>query len=275
MTQRVTAAASRITGTDTSVTQDHASKPGMITSAFDKEGDDDVILKNQPSPRPKDAATLILVRRDASRPRVLLGKRSGGHVFMPDKYVFPGGRVDPGDSRAVSWCELRPEVEDKLRIQARRQPRAFALTAIRETFEETGLLVARPAEMPSSAPKGWARFHELDAAPHLSPLTFIGRAITPPYRPRRFDARKLATDLCLFLRTVGCDSAIEPGARCSRYVPRDAHDPASGRAPPRTGKTTRIPSYGLRSRKQHAARVRPQDRVLGWVVRRLRPRARA
>lgn len=189
MTQRVTAAASRITGTDTSVTQDHASTPGMITSAFDKEGDDDVILKNQPSPRPKDAATLILVRRDASRPRVLLGKRSGGHVFMPDKYVFPGGRVDPGDSRAVSWCELRPEVEDKLRIQARRQPRAFALTAIRETFEETGLLVARPAEMPSSAPKGWARFHELDAAPHLSPLTFIGRAITPPYRPRRFDAR--------------------------------------------------------------------------------------
>ena len=102
-----------------------------------------------------------------------MGKRSGGHVFMPDKYVFPGGRVDPDDGRAVSWCELRPEVEAKLRISARRQPRAFALTAIRETFEETGLLVARPAEMPASAPKGWDRFHELDAAPHLlrSPLS--------------------------------------------------------------------------------------------------------
>ena len=161
----------------------------LMASAFDREDDGDVVIKDQPSPRPKDAATLILVRRDAAQPRVLMGKRSGGHVFMPDKYVFPGGRVDPGDGRAVSWCELRPEVEDKLRLQSRRQPRAFALTAIRETFEETGLLVARPAEMPDSAPKGWQRFHDLDAAPHLSPLTFIGRAITPPYRPRRFDAR--------------------------------------------------------------------------------------
>ena len=166
----------------------------MIKSAFDKESDDEVIIKDQKSPRPKDAATLILIRRDAEKPRVLMGKRSGGHVFMPDKYVFPGGRVDPDDGRAVSWCELRPDVEAKLRISARRQPRAFALTAIRETFEETGLLVARPAEMPASAPKGWDRFHELDAAPHLSPLTFIGRAVTPPYRPRRFDARFFMAD---------------------------------------------------------------------------------
>ena len=166
----------------------------MIKSAFDKESDDEVILKNQKSPRPKDASTLILVRRDGPKPRVLMGKRSGGHVFMPDKYVFPGGRVDPDDGRAVSWCELKPEVEAKLRIGARRQPRAFALTAIRETFEETGLLVARPAEMPVSAPKGWKRFHELDAAPHLSPLTLIGRAVTPPYRPRRFDARFFMAD---------------------------------------------------------------------------------
>ena len=166
----------------------------MLESAFDRESDDDVIVKNQRSPRPKDAATLILVRRDGPAPRVLMGKRSGGHAFMPDKYVFPGGRVDPEDSRAISWCELRPDVEAKLRIQARRLPRAFALTAIRETFEETGLLVARPAEMPAAAPKGWAPFHELDAAPHLSPLTFIGRAITPPYRPRRFDARFFMAD---------------------------------------------------------------------------------
>ncbi|WP_371310616.1 NUDIX domain-containing protein [Hyphomonas sp.] len=161
----------------------------MTASAFDREGDDDVILKNERSPRPKDAATLILVRRDAAKPRVLMGQRSGGHVFMPDKYVFPGGRVDREDGRAVSWCELRPEEEDRLRIQSRRLPRALALTAIRETFEETGLLVARPAEMPAVAPKGWQAFHDLDVAPHLSPLTFIGRAITPPYRPRRFDAR--------------------------------------------------------------------------------------
>lgn len=167
------------------------STPPSLTpsTAYDKEDDGDVIDLNARSPRPKDAATLILVRRDQAEPRVLMGKRSGKHKFMPGKYVFPGGRVDPHDGRAVSWCELGAEEEAKLRIHARRVPRAFALTAVRETFEETGLLVAREAEMPDKAQPGWEPFHQLDAAPRLSPLTFIGRAVTPPYRPKRFDAR--------------------------------------------------------------------------------------
>ena len=166
----------------------------LMGSAFDKEDNGDVIETRKRSPRPKDAATLILVRRDAEQPRVLMGKRSARHAFMPDKYVFPGGRVDPQDGKAVSWCEFEPHQERLLRIQSRRKPRAFGLTAIRETFEETGLLVAREAEMPARYPTGWQPFHDLDAAPHLSPLTFIGRAITPPYRPKRFDARFFMAD---------------------------------------------------------------------------------
>ena len=121
----------------------------LMGSAFDKEDDGDVIETRKRSPRPKDAATLILVRRDTTQPRVLMGKRSAGHAFMPEKYVFPGGRVDPQDGKAVSYCEFAPQQERLLRIQTRRKPRAFGLT----------------------------------------PLTFIGRAITPPYRPKRFDAR--------------------------------------------------------------------------------------
>lgn len=161
----------------------------MLKKAFDKEEDGDVLITGGRSPRPRDAATLILVRRDAAQPRVLMGKRAGGSAFMPDKYVFPGGRVDPHDGRAIAWDELTAEVEAKLRIQSRRNPRAFALTAIRETFEETGLIVGRSAEMPAASPIGWEDFHALDVAPDLSPLVFIGRAVTPPYRPRRFDAR--------------------------------------------------------------------------------------
>jgi 8-oxo-dGTP pyrophosphatase MutT (NUDIX family) len=161
----------------------------MLKRAFDQEEDGDVVIRGAPSPRPKDAATLILVRRDQMRPRVLMGKRAGTNVFMPDKYVFPGGRVDPQDGKAIAWEELRPDVEAKLRIRSRRHPRAFALTAIRETFEETGLLVGRQAEMPPACPLGWEDFHRLDVAPVLAPLTLIGRAVTPPYRPRRFDAR--------------------------------------------------------------------------------------
>ncbi|MEL6473406.1 MAG: NUDIX hydrolase [Pseudomonadota bacterium] len=160
-----------------------------LPSAFDKEDDGDVVDTKNPSPRPKDAATLILVRRDQASPRVLMGKRSGRHDFMPDKYVFPGGRVDPQDGRAPTVSELRAPVEEKLLIQSRRKPRAFALTAIRETFEETGLIVGRDESIGGKAPAGWETYYGLNAAPCLKGMIFIGRAITPPYRPKRFDAR--------------------------------------------------------------------------------------
>ena len=163
-------------------------KPDLGT-AYDREDEGEIILENKPSPRPRDAATLILVRRDQAQPRVLMGKRSSGHDFMPDKYVFPGGRVDPQDGRVVAYSELSQNEEHRLRYQTRRSPRAFAMTAIRETFEETGLLIGREAEMPALAPKGWERLYKMDIAPNLTHLRFIGRAITPPYRPKRFDAR--------------------------------------------------------------------------------------
>ncbi len=162
---------------------------GMLNNPFDKEEDDDIVDTARPSPRPKDAATIILVRRDGPRPTVLMGKRSGRHDFMPDKYVFPGGRVDPQDGRVPSLTELTPESEAKLRIGARRAPRSFALTAVRELFEETGLIAGKPAEMPLKAPPGWERLYGMDIAPCLHGVRFIGRAITPPYRPKRFDAR--------------------------------------------------------------------------------------
>ena len=169
------------------------SKPDLGT-AYDREDDGEVILKNKASPRPRDAATLILVRRDQTVPRVLMGKRSGRHDFMPDKYVFPGGRVDPQDGRVASYSELQADQEARLRYQAKRIPRAFALTAIRETFEETGLLIGRHAEMPRQAPAGWQPLYDMDIAPCLQHLLFIGRAVTPPYRPKRFDARFFMAD---------------------------------------------------------------------------------
>ncbi len=160
-----------------------------LGTAYDREDEGEVILKDKPSPRPRDASTLILVRRDQSEPRVLMGKRSNRHDFMPDKYVFPGGRVDPQDGRVTSYSELTSLQEKRLRFQTKRLPRAFAMTAIRETFEETGLLIGRQAEMPTHAPEGWQRLYDMDIAPSLQHLRFIGRAITPPYRPKRFDAR--------------------------------------------------------------------------------------
>jgi 8-oxo-dGTP pyrophosphatase MutT (NUDIX family) len=143
--------------------------------------------------RPRHAATLIIVRRDGPEPQLLMGRRAGGHSFMPGKWVFPGGRVDRTDFTAPSASDLAPEVETALRLTARHRneaalPRALAMAAVRETFEEVGLLLAKPAPVrPGAGP--WRDFLAQGAQPDLAALSFVARAITPPYRPKRFDAR--------------------------------------------------------------------------------------
>lgn len=166
---------------------------------------------NQPKPRvgdastsastqrPKDAATLILVKADAKTSKVLMGKRSAGHVFMPDKYVFPGGRVEPGDGRVPSRTELSAHNEALLRYRSRRRPRAFALSAIRETFEETGLIVGTKGVIEKTIPCDWQEYFSHGALPCLESIQFVGRAITPPGRARRFDARFFMADANLVL----------------------------------------------------------------------------
>lgn len=147
--------------------------------------------------RPRHAATLILTRpRRAGAPEILMGKRSAAHRFMPNKYVFPGGRVDPADTRLTHESDLRPEVLTRLaRHGGERLARALARAAIRETFEEAGLLLGRPsgARRASSAP-GWSGFFSAGYEPDLSAVTYVARAITPPYRDRRFDTRFFIAD---------------------------------------------------------------------------------
>ena len=96
--------------------------------------------------RPKDAATLVLYRGHGNNLRILLGQRHQGHAFMPNAYVFPGGRVNSSDSRAIPSSELRSGVAKMLeRAATPARARAIAVAAVRETFEETGLLVASGA----------------------------------------------------------------------------------------------------------------------------------
>ncbi|HZK98940.1 MAG TPA: NUDIX hydrolase [Caulobacteraceae bacterium] len=143
---------------------------------------------------PRHAATLILVRRDGPKPRVLMGRRHGGHDFMPDKWVFPGGRVDRGDYRVPFATDLRAEVEARLTKTATPAlARALALAAVRETFEEVGLMLARPAPARRAAGP-WREFLGHGALPDLAALDFIARAVTPPASPKRFDARFFMAD---------------------------------------------------------------------------------
>ena len=148
--------------------------------------------------RPRDAATLILVRR-GREPSVLMGRRAPGHVFMAAKWVFPGGRIDRSDFTAASASEPAPADAARLtRELPPRRARALALTAVRETFEETGLLLASPAP-PASVPGPWREFRAAGALPDLAALTYVARAITPPGRTRRFDARFFMADAAALL----------------------------------------------------------------------------
>lgn len=146
--------------------------------------------------KPRDAATLILVRRDGADIRVLMGRRHEGSAFMAGKYVFPGGRVDAGDQRLPLASDLRPEVMAKVALGiSPARARALALAAIRETFEETGVLFGIESEKPPrTRNKAWQRFFAHDIVPKLEALDYIARAITPPNRTRRFDARFFMAD---------------------------------------------------------------------------------
>lgn len=137
--------------------------------------------------RPRSAATIIIVRRDGPKPRVLMGKRHGGHDFMPNLWVFPGGRIDRSDYRAPHATDLRPEVAAKFsRHLPLHKGRALAMAAVRETFEEAGLLLAKP--VPSRTAVGpWREFLAEGVAPDLEGLDVIARAVTPPMVAKRFD----------------------------------------------------------------------------------------
>src|SRR5579863_6698534 len=144
--------------------------------------------------RPRHAATLIIVRKDTGRPSVLMGRRGAGHDFMPDKWVFPGGRIDRSDYRVPVASELRHDVALKLSEGTPpKRARALALSAIRETFEEAGLLLAKPAP-PRSGAGPWRDFLAIGALPDLEAMDVIARAVTPPSRFKRFDARFFVAD---------------------------------------------------------------------------------
>lgn len=138
--------------------------------------------------RPRLAATLILLDK-GEEPRVLMGRRAEAHRFMPNKYVFPGGRVDRADSYARTVGALHDGAFAALRdTLSRRRVEAAAAAAIRETFEETGYALARDVPVNTSTQSDWRAFYECAGAPDLDPLRLIARAVTPPYRPIRYDA---------------------------------------------------------------------------------------
>jgi 8-oxo-dGTP pyrophosphatase MutT (NUDIX family) len=144
---------------------------------------------------PRDAATLILIRESDVGPKVLMGQRGKGASFMPSKFVFPGGALDLSDRALANEFSMNVECRERLTTRSTEDvtPEALALAAIRETWEETGLPLghenADAAASLSSDDKDWQSFFTSGLMPATDALTFIFRAITPPSRSKRFDAR--------------------------------------------------------------------------------------
>ena len=159
--------------------------------------------------RPKDAATLILLDRKGPEPRILMGCRHHGSAFMPNKYVFPGGRISPSDNRVAAAADMEPATLEKLLKDMKGKPsetraRGLMMGAIRETFEETGIALgtSNADGLRSRAPE-WRDYYASGYAPALDKLRYFARAITPPGRTRRFDARFFIADAA----ELGCNSS--------------------------------------------------------------------
>ncbi|MEP3047567.1 MAG: NUDIX hydrolase [Roseibium sp.] len=171
-----------------------------MTGSIEKQFAKDERAGNFPYIRPKDAATLLILDRTPSgKVCLLMGRRHMRHTFMPGKFVFPGGRVDPADSRITNVLPYHPDVETKLSLELKHiksaaRVKAFALAAIRETYEEAGIFIGKKSDQTDlKLGAGFEAFAERQIQPDLSGLRVIARAITPPKRPRRFDTRFLAT----------------------------------------------------------------------------------
>lgn len=143
----------------------------------------------------RNAATVIVLRDRLTQPKVLMGQRGAGAAFMPNKFVFPGGAVDKADA-AVPLATPLPEVCAN-RLAEDAEPglaHPLAVAAVRELWEETGLILGQKAAWAAEPAEDWASFAATGHLPSADALQFVFRAITPPGRPRRFDARFFLVD---------------------------------------------------------------------------------
>lgn len=143
----------------------------------------------------RNASTVIVIRDRHESPRILMGQRGAKAAFMPNKFVFPGGAVDKGDAKISLATPLTDICRDRLTEDADATlAHALAVAGIRELWEETGLILGQRGTWQDDTPDDWQSFAERGFLPHASPMQFVFRALTPPGRPRRFDARFFLVD---------------------------------------------------------------------------------
>jgi 8-oxo-dGTP pyrophosphatase MutT (NUDIX family) len=171
-----------------------AASEALVQARFDigqtESTSHDDARRRAPNIRAKHAASLIVWRIDNGEAHMLMGMRGSKHRFMPNRLVFPGGRVDAADMKAPCATAISPHTEAMLRKNANpRLARGLAAAAARELQEETGLSLGTP--------------------PRLDVLHYLARAVTPPGAPIRFNARFFAVAAEHVSGTGGGDGELE------------------------------------------------------------------
>lgn len=171
----------------------------------------------------RDAATMIVLRNRATRPAVLMGQRGKTAAFMPGKFVFPGGAVDPNDAQ-VPCHPMSSLCIQRLMDRSNVSPTAIATAAIRELWEETGQVLGASGDW-RDPPQGWRGFAQTGHVPNGAALQFFFRAVTPIGSPRRFDARFLLADAADLTTNIDDFSGAEDELSHLQWVPlQDARD---------------------------------------------------
>lgn len=146
-----------------------------------------------------------------------MGRRSRASRFMPGVYVFPGGRVERADAVPSGFDETLAPSPEGTDLATKNRLVRFARTALRETFEETGLLVGDPLgpEAGHVGPDGpartevWRAFARAGLAPAFSALALVARAVTPTASPIRFHTRFFRADGDAATGELGGDGELE------------------------------------------------------------------
>ena len=144
--------------------------------------------------RPRDAASLIVLRRGRRGLACLMGRRREDTRFLPGCFVFPGGAVESADraSRPASRLDLSHLGAMGVGGNAAAAT-ALATAAVRETWEEAGVMIAAPGDVGAAPGATFDEMRRRGVAPALGRLVYLGRAITPTCHPIRFHARFFLT----------------------------------------------------------------------------------
>ncbi len=168
------------------------------------------IEKKKTKPTISDAASLVIYRSKGKKHQVLMGRRGSKARFKPGVYVFPGGMVEKADSKALPQKHLNKKYCRHMAVaKSENRANTLAMTAVREAFEEVGLLLGSNGDIGNVRHKSWEIFRQKNLSPDLSKLDYLGRAITPSFQPIRFHARFFSVPFGILKGSIGGDGELE------------------------------------------------------------------